>query len=411
MEELLIATKKMSSKEEIQLDVIYQKVEDQVDLEDNPVVVTPVSIKEEEKECCTEKREKCKRRRFCHNACACFGMFTSILIVVYMICVFAVSLRLYNNLHQCFHSKENIYKESSIVDKHINNIHFDVVSGFVFVEFHNKSDIFIRVWDNARSMAHVDSNTFDSGVAISNSSIIIHSVTPAFNFRSCQHAKIEVYIPLDYPQLISINGLVKVGMVHIEGSGKSLANVDVKVEIGKIYVKHTVAHKVSLTTELGLIRAKDILAPQTKIESHTGIIRTHDIFAMNFQSTNQFGCSMHHNLNAQQAKLDTKFGFSVVDKASSLGDLLEINMNTEYGKQLLKVDAKNVIFNLGTTKGRMKVKYEEDDWNCKLDKTSISSMTGVCHPPANTTSKGAVKVGMNTKYGKASLIVDKFGNH
>jgi len=322
-----------------------------------------------------------------------------------MILVFSVSIKVYNNLHQCFHSKENIYKESSIVDKHINHIQFNVVSGFVYVDFHNRSDIFIRVWDNARTRDHVDSNTFDSGVSINNTSVVIHSVTPAFNFRSCQHAKIEISIPKNYPTALSMSGIIKVGMFHIEGKDQFLDNVDINVEVGKIDVVHLVANTLSLTSEIGFTRARKVWTLQsTKIQSHTGIIRTSDVITNSFKSVTQFGCSKHNDLSAENAKIETRFGFTSVIKAT--GKHLDLSLNTEYGKSFVLIDSTNVTFNLGTTKGKMKVKYEEEKMNCKVDKSVLTAMKGSCDVKAGESN---VKVDIDTKYGKAALVVGANG--
>jgi len=365
----------------------------------------------EKKEECCEKWEKCRkaRKRFCRNACACFGVFTSITMLIYFVIVASVMIRVGTDLKQCLHSKENIYKESSIVDANIKQINLNIVSGFVHVDFEDRPDIFIRVWDNARASSYVLSDTFDSGVAINNSSVLIHSISPAFNFRSCFHAKVEIIIPNSYQHSLSINGNVKLGMVKIEGNGNKLAGIDINVELGKIVVKGVVvSNSLSLTSEIGYIKVKDVDSRKdTKIQSHTGIVRTVDVKAKNFVSSTQFGCSKHYNLNAEVAKLDTRFGFQFVDRISPIDKELDVQVNTEYGKSFVVLDSSNIDFTLGTTKGQMTVEYEDEDWICKVDKSSHILMNGKCNVLSTKKEKNVVKLAVNTKYGSSKVVVDR----
>jgi len=295
------------------------------------------------------------------------------------------------------------------VDRHINQIQINVVTGFVHVEFEERSDIFIRVWDNSRSRAHVNSDTFDSGVAINNTSIIVHSVTPAFNCHSCHHAKIEIFIPIGYPQELLISGNVKVGMVHINGkqNGKNkFVNIDVNVELGKIVVEDLLSNSLSLTSEIGLIEVYDVIAQNINIQSHTAIIRTYGLSTKNFRTNTRFGCSKHYDLNAEVANLNTRFGFSSVVNPNPLMKDLDIHMNTEYGKAQIVLDSPSVTFNLGTTKGQMTVEYEDEVWICNVTKSSHSLINGQCNALVPPKSKNLIKLDINTKYGSSNMIVD-----
>jgi len=320
-------------------------------------------------------------------------------------------IRVGTDLKQCFHSKENVYKDSSIVDRHINQINLNVVSGLVTVDFEDRPDIFIRVWDNARSHSkYVLSDTFDSGVAINNTSVMVHSITPAFNIKSCIHAKVEIIIPNSYNHPLSINGNVKVGMVKIQGNGNKLAGIDINVELGKINVHGvTVSNSLSLTSEIGFIKVRDVDARKdAKIQSHTGIVRTYDFSAKNLISSTQFGCSRHHNLNAEVAKLETRFGFQFVDRVSPLDKELDVQVNTGYGKSFVVLDSPNVDFTLGTTKGKMTIEYEDVDWVCKVDKSTSLLMNGKCNALKNVEKdKSVVKLDVNTIYGSAKVVVDR----
>jgi len=319
-------------------------------------------------------------------------------------------MKVYKNLNQCFHSKESIYKESTIADKHITQIHFDIIAGRVHIGFHNKSTFDIRVWDMFRSLSLVDPKTFDSGVSLNNSIINIHSVTPAFNFKSCQHAFIEILVPNNYSH-ISLTGTVKMGLIQIQGNGHgiSFSNIDIVVDVGAIEIKHVMSYSLSLAAELGAVKVSDTIVPiGVKLHTRTGIIRTNDLITKSIHSINDFGCSMHHDLVADNARFDTRFGWNSVHRPTSLTSKFNISMNTEYGRSLILLDSNEVNFTLGTKKGSMVIEYEDDRWNCHLDKQSTASLNGNCSPKKPTKIKGSsAKIDINTKFGLSNLIVDE----
>jgi hypothetical protein len=315
---------------------------------------------------------------------------------------------MYSNLKQCFHSKDNVFRESFIPVNNIKGIEFDVVTGHINVAWTNTTDIQVRIWDKVRSFHLVDQKTFDSGVSINNSILRIHSYSPAFNFHTCQHAVIYVDIPYKFADSLSISGLVKVGYVHIHGSTHStqfLNNVDVVVEIGHLKVHEVRTNSLTLSSELGSIVVSDTLVSQNvKLDVHTGSIRTHDLFTKNIHSINRIGCSQHYDLVADKVKLDTKFGFSSVYQASTLGRELEVTMNTEYGKALYysSLDSHELNYTLTTTKGNLLLEYEDEVWQCSVQK-SHNSMNGKC---LSTLKENSIKVDMNTKYGQSILYAD-----
>jgi len=227
------------------------------------------------------------RKRLIHNACACFGAFASICCLIYFVIVASVMIRVGTDLKQCFESNANVFKEKSIGDRSINQINLNVVSGLVYVEYEDRPDIYIRVWDNARSLSYVDADTFDSGITVKNSTVHIHSIAPSFNLKSCIHAKVEILIPNSYHHTLSINGNVKLGIVKIKGNENKLVGIDINVELGKIDVQGViVSNTLSLISEVGYIRVKDVEARHNaKLQSHTGYIRTHDVKAKNFASS------------------------------------------------------------------------------------------------------------------------------
>jgi len=401
--------------EDIPLNVVYQRIEEgdekvSIPLDEEKEV--SVEVSKGEKSECEEKKEKCKkkwRRGCCYRTCACFGMFTALMILINAIIISSLSIRMYMSLNQCFHSKENVLKESQIHDNGVERINIDVISGFVHVKYHQKDEFIVRIWNKARNKGYINEKTFDSGYThIVNNSINIHSITPAFNFKSCEHTSIEVLIPEKYPKLLTISGKVKLGSVLVEGLyQKSVSYVDFTVEIGKIDIHNIVSKSLSLSTEVGEIKVHDtIISQDTKLQTHTGSIKSFDLFTKTLNSVNQIGCNTHYSLVADNAKVETKFGYSKVYHASSLGKEIDLNINTEYGRSTIVSHTKNIDFKLGTNKGKLKVVYDDESWTCNIDK-SITQLNGKCNP--QTAGKhdeiSSAKLGMNTKYGYSKLII------
>jgi len=278
----------------------------------------------------------------------------------------------------------------------------------------------VRVWDNARSRSHVDQNTFDSGVSLKDSTISVHSITPAFDLKSCIHAKIEVFIPFNHPQQISLSGIVKAGMVHIHGiNGRSLGKVDLTVEMGSVEIEDIVAQTLSVLTDFGIISVDSAVVSQNvRLQAHTGGIKTFGIISNTFHSFTQFGYTLHYHLKALNSIVNTRFGFSKVVRSSvdiSVPENVHSNtinenvlsMKTEYGRSILHLKSQEVDFQLLNTKGAMLVEYEEE-FICKLDNsTSLSQMIGKCQPKHENPTKSLTKVVMETKFGESNLVVEK----
>jgi len=405
--------KNMSSKDkDIPLDVIYQKIEKME--EDNECSVhleeEESSVKREQSEDCCEKKAKKKKKRGCMRRwCTCCGVLTSIAIVIYAIFVLIFSLQTYLSLHQCFDSKENVLKEETFHISHIRNIHFDIVSGFVEVYFHNASTIDVKLWDKSRSALHRDAHTFDSGIKAINSTLNIYSYSPAFNFKSCHHASVEIYIPNAHRRVFSLSGNVKLGSVQIEGTmysypGKrSFSNIDITVEMGTIDVNHAIlSDSLTLKTDFGSIDVSDIFVNQTvKLQTHTGSISSSLVETKNFNAITQIGCSIHRSLMADTMNVDTKFGYSNVKFPEHLGKEGHISISTEYGKSKLIMGALvNTDFDVSTTKGKETVKNEKCIFYLPI---AMSPNYGLC----NITEENAKfsKVVMKTTYGNAELVL------
>jgi len=399
-------------KESVSLDVVYERVQekDEVSVKidhDSNVELDVKSVEESSSEC-----KKNKKKSVVWNCCACIGIFTSLMIFICSVLMIIVFWRSYLSVKQCFYSKENVLKESSINLNYINNIHFDVITGLVNVGFHNKPTIDIKLWDKARSKFHFhhrQNNTFDSGIVVNNSTITIHSLTSAFNHRSCIHSSIEILIPYNYSRLISLTGNVKLGYVHINGGNGTtfFSNIDITTTVGKIVVESVVANTLHLTTELGAIQVSSaMVAKEVKLNTHMGSIGTSSVYTTDFHATNHYGCSVHHDIIADNVKVETKYGYSSIRESVTFASEQNIFVNTHYGNSILSLDTNEVNFTISTPKGNSLLEYDDDYWTCKVNKSQFSSLNGNCIIQ-QTKVKKLVNLDMRTKYGYSTFILER----
>jgi len=322
-------------------------------------------------------------------------------------------IRMHLDLNQCFNSKENSVKQSTTSAMNIDNIHFDVLTGNVYISFHDESTFDIKLWDKARSKLHVDANTFDSGIVVVNNSIRIHSYSPAFTPKSCHHASVEILIPAKYSKEISITGNVKLGYVVVEGiyeKRSSFSDVIISVEMGRIEVSNSILSKsLSLTTEMGSITVSDVIAPESvKLQTHIGSIQSSTVLTKKFIAMAYIGCSCHKDIVADFVEIDTQFGYTTSIYPQSFSSDMEINMKTEYGSSSLELISSNVTFDVAATKGIVFVSQHNDDigWECKFAKYNEILKTGNCSTTTISVPPSIKKrVHMKTQYGVSDLNV------
>jgi len=321
----------------------------------------------------------------------------------------AVSIRVYSSLNNCFNSESYILQES-VINSTINMIQFNVITGFVHIEFHEGSDIEVRLYDRFRSYDRIDRNTIVSGISVNNSVVNIHSESPAFSFYTCQHASVEILIPSSYPTPISISGLVNTGLVKIKGTdGVSLSSVDVTVLAGKVEINEVVAKSIFVSSDLGYVKVKHSIASNDiKLLVKTGSIKTKDLITKDLQAVTQYGGSVHYDVVADKVHVETKWGYSSVIESSPLSSEQKIDIITEYGNNLLVVSSPKVDFKINTKRGYMVVDYENEIWDCKVHNYTSSILNGQCSP-AETTSKqesSHSQINLKSTYGNSNLVID-----
>lgn len=328
-------------------------------------------------------------------------------MVFWSILVITMSVKAYSNFNDCFDSDKYKLREVVYKENNIQNIHLNVITGIVSVEFHDQGDFIVRMYDRAREHSHVDLNTFNSSIMKVKNTINIESQAPAFDFRHCQHSNIEILIPKTY-QKVSFSGFIKTGSLTF--SAENIANVgaiDVAVEAGFITVDQISAQTISLSTELGVIEISETVATQSmKLLVNTGSIRTYDVITKDLQAVTKYGQSLHYDVVSDKIFVDTKWGYSRIFEASSFTSNQDIKMRTEYGKTTLVLNNPHVNFSVGATKGDMVVEFENELWKCAVTSKNTTTVNGKCNSIENTKDNSKVNVNLRTKYGVSFLLVD-----
>jgi len=394
----------------IPLKVIYQRVDPTPKQDPESLEMEPISRSEES----SVKVQKEEKKTSClAKLCACFGVFVSIFSLIWLILFLSVSIRLYSNFNQCFHTKHFDQNSTIFKETTIERINFDVVSGIVDISFHSKHYFSVDIKNKYRHESMIEKRNIYSSVSLNQNTIQISSESPAFSFHSCQHAHIQILIPSKYQKTVSITGLIKTGYLSINGNYSKLESVDVIVEAGVIRVKNLAGKSLSLTTDLGAIDVSNsMLMESSKLLANTGSIRSHGLSSKNFETVVKYGSSSHSIITSEKIVIYTKWGYSSLVSASYFSPQ-DITVKTEYGKSVVVLDNDDLEYNIENKRGHMIVEYEDEEWNCKVQSktTESASLKGRCDgtkkkndPEVVAPSK--VNVHMDTQYGDSVLIVD-----
>jgi archaellum component FlaF (FlaF/FlaG flagellin family) len=357
-----------------------------------------------------------ENKKLVMKICSWFGIFFSISAIFFFIASLTLFFSLYVKVNRCFSSNELKYKELITQNTSIKNIHLNVVSGIVYIEHHESSDIIIRVYEKHRANTDIDHSQSISNISLVPHGIYVTSESPAFNFETCQHASIQIFIPRHYPQKISITGTVKTGSVSIiSDKFIELGQVEINVEVGFITVDQVNAQSLYLSTDLGMIEVYDTVARSVKLLAHTGSIRTFDIVTKNLDAITKYGSSTHKNIVSDKILVDTKWGYSKIKKAYAFTSAQDITMRTEYGKSILKLKTHqtNLNFTMEKKNGNIIVKNQNDE-NLKCQSAynrNHSVLVGHCISNDKEDSKKSTKsvhkvhINLDTKYGASHLYL------
>jgi hypothetical protein len=320
-----------------------------------------------------------------------------------------VAIRAYTSLNNCFNS-DDFYLQENIINSTVDRINFDVITGWVNVEFHEGSEIEIRLYDKFRSFNRIDKRTIQSSIILNKTVVNINSESPAFNFYTCQHAYIEILIPISYPTPIAISGAVKTGYVTIHGTnGISLASIDIVVEAGKVEIDEVAAKSIFVSSDLGCLSVKhSIASSDIKLLVNTGSIRTKDIITKDLQAVARYGRSVHKDIVADKVHVETKWGYSTVKDSSPLSSKQNLDVITEYGNNIVLIGSPKINFNIGTKRGYMVVDYENDLWNCKVHNSSLNILNGECATIEKSAHDQYSHISLKSTYGISNLVVDSF---
>jgi hypothetical protein len=403
----------------IPLNVVYHRVEEPQEKESQNVVLveTQHHILEESDSSSSSTQisytseGKYQNGNLFYKLFACFGIFTAVVAIIWFIITLTATLKVARDFKQCFHSKHYELKESVITEKDIHRIDFNVITGYVNVEFYDKPEILIRIYDKYRSEDLIDIKSFSSKISFSKGLVSIVSESPAFNYFSCQHAQIEIFVPKNYPKLISFTGFVKTGAVYFHGERTiSVGSVDIVVEAGYIKAKHINSQALSLSTEVGVIKVKDVLSSvAVKLNTVVGFIKSKEIVTKIFHANTKYGGSMHKYVIADNILIDTHWGYSSVIDTLSFDKVQNIDIKTGYGKSFLLLNNPHLNFTLTSKKGDRIVEYEDENYICNtISNINHPVLSGKCNNVHKNAPINKAIISMETEYGVSNLVVDDY---
>jgi len=399
---------------EIPLNVVYQRVETKdaersIHLDESSSSYSYVQEASQsgvstESSC----NEPCRRRAFCLKFFSCVGIAVTVSSLFWLMLTLAVTFRVHSSMQNCFNGDSYILQES-VINASVNKIQFDVITGFVDINFHDGSDVIVRLYDRFRSYDSIDRNTIQSNISVVSGVVFIRSESPAFNFYTCQHASIEVLIPSSLRNPIAISGVVNTGYVKIQGAdGVSLSSVELVVQAGKVDLDEVVAKSIYVSSNIGCLNVKHSIATNyIKLLVQTGSVITHDIITKDLQAVTQYGGSVHNGIVADKVHVETKWGYNYVIESSPLSNEQKIDIITEYGSNLLYVSSPKVDFKLNTRKGYMVVDYENENWECKVHNSTMSILNGKCSTLEKSDSNSRSEITIKSTYGTSNLIIDE----
>jgi len=237
--------------------------------------------------------------------------------------------------------------------------------------------------------------------------LYIESVSPAFDYDSCQYSYIEVLFPEDVTKQIheiSITGNVKAGYIGAE-SLSNLGHVKLNVDLGLVEIEGINAESLSVDAGLGAIWAGSIwTAGHSKFSVGTGSVDTQFITSSVFESSIEYGCNMNSDISADEASVKTTYGYATLLRPShyTQGSDQTVTVQTHYGKSLASYhNIYNLNFQVGNGVGQSTVVFENDE--CELTETEKTNLLlGVCPSELSVSQTSTLKV--NTCFGDSYLI-------
>jgi uncharacterized protein YqhQ len=129
----------------IHVDNLIESCSSDYELLNHSVVSTEIDPKEEK-----------ETKKLVMNICSWFGIFFSVVSVIGFIISVTLFFSLYVKVNRCFSTDGLKHKELITHNKTIKNIHLNVVSGIVYVDYHESSEIIVKIYEKHRAYSEID---------------------------------------------------------------------------------------------------------------------------------------------------------------------------------------------------------------------------------------------------------------
>ena len=311
----------------------------------------------------------------------------------------------YNEYQGCFNSPHFKLTELLTAPSNVKEINFNVVTGSVVFGVHDGDEIVVNLYLYAREALLLED--MDGKVRVEDHTIYIDSVSPAFNYGSCQYSYIEVLFPEEISKQtneVHITGNMKAGYVGAELLS-NLGNVHINVEVGVVEMEGINAESMNVETGLGAIWIGSVWsAKSTKFSVGTGSVSTEYISTPVFETSVTHGYNWNTDITADEATVTTSFGYSGLLGPShfTTGTDQTVMVQTYYGQSLAVYENwYNLDFTVGNGVGQATVVFDNDE--CELEeKEELNVLLGVC--PAEIELEPRSSITINTFFGDSYLF-------
>lgn len=343
------------------------------------------------------KKPKKKSHSCCARACICLWT----LFVLFSLIMFFATLTVgYFKLRGCFHSEHYEFTELFTSASYVKEIRFEVVTGAVIFDTHDRDDIVVKLYKSARESYLLED--IDANVAVQNGVLTIHSYSPAFDFSECHFSYIEVIFPYTMTSPIDITGTVRAGFVELSYL-INLGDVNLNVELGAIEVDGVNANTFDAQTGLGYIDATALYAvKRAEFIVDTGFARTRYITTPQLEVVTKYGTSMNVESYTDEAIVYSRYGYATLLRPSHLTANKDqiLSVGTFYGKSIASYEQLyNVEFEVSGKYGERTVAYEN---TCEVNEESgYNKLKGTC---SLYTFEPITKLSVSSIYGNSLFV-------
>jgi len=388
------------------LEPVYQKVDtkdpesapEEIELEDLSRKDTPSDApKDNCKDKCKKARGKRARRCVrCLSVGFCLFMLASIFVSTIVIGVVAHRVR------TCVYPPVNTIKSYTYEPANIDALSFDIPTGSVSVHSCERAtNVSVKVTVGAKTTQLLQDIVVH--VTESQKTLSIAAQAASFDLLHCQIVHVEVVVPATSTHAISLSASAGTGLIRVDAKSYTFSNVDLKVNVGGIKLRHLDADTLTASASLGGIAARSVKVQQAlTVHADVGAMCIHHVDAS--KTTLDVGKGYLRVRDLDASSISTKVGYGLLTLNEFVSPFTYAELS--YGKLWVapkKDFSGEVAFN--TASGRFEVSSHR---NTKTPPVNVISPKHQTLSVADSNGKtGVSKINLNTTSGNADLFLGR----